>query len=65
MSDKLNAALSNVEKARNAALETAITERAYRLCAVLDADGPVQRGVNRARRILNGQPTSEAKPAKK
>ena len=48
MSDKLTAALVNLEKARNAALEAAIAERAYRLCVVLDGDGSVQRGINRA-----------------
>jgi hypothetical protein len=55
MSDKLNAALTNLEKARTAALETAIAERAYRLCAILDTDGNVQRGIDRARRMLNGK----------
>lgn len=62
MSDKLNAALVNLEKARNAALEAAIADRAYRLCAVLDMDGHVQRGIDRARRLLTGK---EAKVAKK
>ena len=52
MSDKLNAALTNLEKARTTALETAIAERAYRLCAVLDTDGHVQKGIDRARRML-------------
>ena len=61
MSDKLNAALVNLEKARNAALEAAIADRAYRLCVVLDADGHVQKGIDRARRMLNGK----EKPATK
>lgn len=61
MSDKLNAALTTLEKARNAALETAIAERAYRLCAVLDTDGHVQRGIDRARRMMNGKPEAKAK----
>lgn len=55
MSDKLNVALTNLEKARNAALDTAISERAYRLCAVLDTDGHVQRGIDRARRMLDSK----------
>lgn len=52
MSDKLNAALVNLEKARTSALEAAIAERAYRLCAVLDTDGRIQKGIDRARRML-------------
>ena len=61
MSEKLNVALTNLEKARTTALESAIAERAYRLCAVLDADGHVQRAIDRARRTMNGK----AKPAAK
>jgi hypothetical protein len=61
MSDKLTVALVNLEKARTAALEAAIADRAYRLCVVLDADGHVQRGIDRARRMLN----SKEKPATK
>jgi hypothetical protein len=61
MSDKLHAALVNLEKARTTALEVAIAERAYRVCAVLDADGHVQRGINRAHRMLTG--TSPRKKA--
>jgi hypothetical protein len=57
MSDKLNAALTSLEKARTTALEAAIADRAYRLCVVLDADGPIQRGVDRARRMLTGKAT--------
>jgi hypothetical protein len=52
MSDKLITALSNLEKARATALEAAIAERAYRLCAVLDIDGRIQRGIERARRMV-------------
>ena len=52
MSDKLHAALVNLEKARTTALETAIADRAYRLCAVLDTDGQVQKGINRAHQML-------------
>ena len=55
MSDNVNAALTNLEKARTTALEVAIAERAYRLCVVLDADGNVQRGIDRARRMLTGK----------
>jgi hypothetical protein len=65
MSDKLNAALANLEKARNTALETAVAERAYRLCAVLDGEGHVQRAIDRAKRMLNGKPKKDAKPAAK
>jgi hypothetical protein len=62
MSEKLTAAFVNLEKARTAALDTAIAERAYRLCAVLDTDGPVQRGIDRARRMTTGK---VPKPTKK
>jgi hypothetical protein len=51
MSDKLNAALVAVEKARVAALEAAIADRSYRACIVLDENGMIQRGVNRARKL--------------
>lgn len=57
--EKLNVALTNLEKARTAALETAIAQRAYRLCAVLDTDGHVQRGIDRARRMLNGKAVTQ------
>ena len=65
MSDKLHAALVNLEKARTTALETAIAERAYRLCAVLDTDGPVQRGINRAHRMLTGNASPRSSATKK
>ena len=55
MSDKLNVALAALEKARVAALEAAIGDRSYRLCVVLDEHGNVQRGIDRARRMLNGK----------
>jgi hypothetical protein len=61
MSDKLNAALTNLEKARNAALDAAISERAYRLCVLLDANGNVQRSIDRARRMVE----AKAKPTSK
>jgi hypothetical protein len=69
MSDKLVVALDQLEKARTAALEAAIGDRQYRLCAALDADGGVQRGIDRARKLLerrqrpNG--SDAAAPAKK
>ena len=52
MSDKLNAALTNLEKARTSALEAAISERAYRLCVMLDADGRIQKSIDRARKMI-------------
>jgi len=55
MSDKVNAALVDLEKARTKALDVAVAERAYRLCALLDQDGPAQRTIDRARRLLNGR----------
>jgi len=64
MSDKLNAALSNLEKARTAALDAAIGDRAYRLCVVLDADGNIQRGIDKARRMLAGKPSKTEKAKK-
>jgi hypothetical protein len=64
MSEKLNAALANLEMARATALETAIADRAYRLCVVLDGDGPIQRGVNRARKMLVGKTPKELKAKK-
>jgi hypothetical protein len=63
MSDKLNAALTNLEKARTTALEVAIAERAYRLCVVLDADGRIQRSIDRARRMV--APKDKVKKAKR
>ena len=61
MSDKLNAALVTLEKARTSALEIAIAERAYRMCAVLDNDGRIQRSIDRARRLI--APLKKAKRA--
>jgi hypothetical protein len=63
MSDKLTVALTNLEKARNAALEAAIADRAYRMCVLLDGDGPVQRAVEKARRLV--APREESKRGKK
>jgi hypothetical protein len=57
MSEKLTNALAQIDKARAAALDAAIGERAYRLAAVLDADGQISKGINRAHRMLNGKPT--------
>lgn len=54
MSDKLTQALTQLEKARTTALEIAIAEARYRLCPVLDGEGQIQKGINRARRLLNG-----------
>jgi hypothetical protein len=68
MSDKVFEALTAVEKARVAALECAIASRAYRLCAILDTDGQVQRAVNRCQKMLNGKetpPVSASKSKKK
>jgi hypothetical protein len=65
MSDKLTVALVNLEKARTAALDAAIADRAYRLCVVLDADGHVQKGIDRARRMLNGNEKPEKPSTKK
>ena len=50
--DKLTAALTQLEKARTTALEAAIADRAFRVCAVLDESGHIQRGINRARKML-------------
>ncbi len=61
MSDKLTAALVNLEKARVAALDAALADRAYRLCAVLDADGHVQKGIDRAHRLLGPKPKAAKK----
>jgi hypothetical protein len=63
MSEKLSSALTNLEKARETALAAAIGDRAYRLCVVLDADGQVQKAINRARRML--APRVEKKTSKK
>lgn len=49
---KLQDALVALEKSRVLALEAAIADRQYRLCAALDGDGPIQRGVDRARKLL-------------
>ena len=51
MAEKLSAALTQLEKSRAAALEAALGERAYRTLALFDADGPIQRAVNKARRM--------------
>lgn len=59
--DKLNAALTQLEKARTNALEAAIAERAFRVCAVLDESGHIQRGINRARRILAPKAAKKSK----
>ena len=59
---KLQVSLTALEKARTAALEAAIADRAYRLCVLLDADGHVQRGIDKARKMLAGK---EPKAAKK
>jgi hypothetical protein len=52
MSEKLTVALTNLEKARAAVLDAALAERAYRTLALFDLDGPVQRAVNRAKRLM-------------
>ena len=61
MESKLFVALTALEKARTAALEAAIAEKSYRVCAVLDSTGQIQKGLDRAHRMLNGKD----KPAKK
>ena len=61
MSEKLNAALTNLEKARTTALEAAIADRQYRLCVVLDTDGRIQRSIDRARRMLAGKVSAKKK----
>jgi hypothetical protein len=63
MSDKLTAALTNLEKARTTALDTAIAEKQYRACAILDSTGQIQRGIDRAQRLL--MPRVEATKSKK
>ena len=60
--DKLRASLVALEKARVDALEAAIAEHQYRMCAILDPSGSVQRGINRAQRML---PTVATKSSKK
>ena len=51
MSEKLQAALLALEKARVAALDVAIAERKYRVCAALDSEGGVQKAIDRVRKI--------------
>ncbi|HYT76904.1 MAG TPA: hypothetical protein VEL79_19270 [Vicinamibacterales bacterium] len=59
--DKLNVALANLEKARAACLDAALAERAYRTLVLFDPDGPVQRAVNRAKRLIGDAPKTTAK----
>ena len=61
MNEKLNAALTQLEKARTTALEAAIADRAFRVCAVLDESGHIQRGINRARKMLAPKAPKKAK----
>lgn len=58
MSEKLSAALNQLEKSRAAALEAALGDRAYRTLALFDADGPIQRAVNKARRMTGDAPAA-------
>ncbi len=60
---RLQSALGNLEKARVTALEAAVADGVYRACSALDTDGPVQRGVNKARKALEGKaaPKTEKK----
>ncbi len=60
MSDKLNAALVNLEKARAAALDVAIAERAYRMCVVLDPEGRIQKSIDRARKMIAPKKSKKA-----
>lgn len=59
--DKLNAALTQLEKARTNALEAAIADRAYRVCVVLDENGMIQRGVNRGRKLTTPKASKKSK----
>ena len=51
----LSDALVALEKARDTALQAAIAEGLYRACSSLDQDGPVQRAVERARKLVAGK----------
>lgn len=62
---KVNEALTNLEKARVTALEAAISDRAYRLCAALDAEGSVQRGIDRAKKLADRLAARSETPAPK
>jgi hypothetical protein len=61
---KLQSALGNLEKARVAALEAAVADGIYRACGALDAEGPVQRGVNKARKALEGRTVAKSEKKK-
>ncbi len=52
MSDKLNAALTTLDEARANAMKAALADKLYRACAVLDEAGPLQRSINRARKLI-------------
>jgi hypothetical protein len=62
--DTLVDALAALEKSRIAALNSAISARAYRLCAALDDSGQVQKGIDRCRRMLNGKGEAAPEPTK-
>jgi hypothetical protein len=64
MSDKLNAALTNLERARASALDAALGERAYRLCVLLDAEGRIQKSIERARKMIAPRETKTKKARK-
>jgi hypothetical protein len=61
MSDKLTAALTNLERARASALDAALGERAYRLCVLLDAEGRIQKSIDRARKMIAPKAAKKAK----
>jgi hypothetical protein len=51
----LSASLNALEKARETALQATIAEGLYRACSSLDQDGPVQRAIERARKLVAGK----------
>lgn len=59
MTERLSTALVNLEKARDAALQAALADRAYRTLSLFDGDGPIQRAVNKAKRIIGEAPVEK------
>ena len=51
MPDTLTAALTTLDKARTSA-RSAIADRAYRVCVLLDNDGRVQAAIDHARKMI-------------
>jgi hypothetical protein len=49
---ELAKALDELETARKTALDAAVAAGKYRCCSWLDAEGQVQRAINKARRVI-------------